>query len=134
MSKRYLSVSSIIIISTGLGESRNQQIEQPKPVKKLTKEEKEALHRETESKKALIKSLKEKELNSNFEVGSYPENFDRKERATLEHPHFSPTVVSPWPHKNTSTLKIKYGDETAFAHPHPHSMTMDINRVDASNL
>jgi hypothetical protein len=68
-----------------------------------------------------MKSLKERELNSNFQVGSHPENFDRKEVATLEHPHFEPTVVSPWPHKNTSTLKIKYGDETAFAHPHPHS-------------
>jgi hypothetical protein len=87
MLKRYLLVSALAYIKS-IGESRNQKIEQPKPVKKLTKEEKEALHRESLSKKALIKSLKEKELNSNFEVGSHPENFDRKEVATLEHPHF----------------------------------------------
>ena len=92
------------------------------------------MHRETEMKKHLVKSLKAKELDSNFEVGSHPENFDKKENATLDHPSFAPTVVSPWPHKNTSIVQLKYPEETSFAHPHPHSKTMDINRMEASNL
>lgn len=103
-------------------------------MKRLTREEKDQLAKETECNKQLVKTLKEKELNSNFEVGSHPENFDKKKNATLDHPHFSPTIVSPWPHKNTSTLQIKYKDETSFAHPHSHSKTMDINRVEAKNL
>jgi hypothetical protein len=44
------------------------------------------------------------------------------------------TIVSPRPHKNTSTLKIKYGDGSTFARPEPHSNTIDINRMDSATL
>ena len=46
--------------------------------------------------------------NTNFIVGSNSSTFERKETATIDSPSFEQTVVSPWPYKNTSTLKLKY--------------------------
>ena len=72
--------------------------------------------------------------NTNFSVGSNSPNFDRKETATISSPAYEKVVVSPKPHKNTSTLKIKYQSNTPFANADPHSQTMDINRVEFSTL
>lgn len=71
---------------------------------------------------------------SNFSVGTTSPNFDRKLTATIGSPNFEKTIVSPWPHKNTSTLKIKYDQNTTFAKGNSHSKTMDINRMDLMTL
>ncbi len=72
--------------------------------------------------------------NTNFSVGSNDPSFDRKEVATTENPEYEQVVVSPKPHKNISTLKIKYDEATTFANHEPHSRTMDINRVEPNTL
>jgi hypothetical protein len=67
-------------------------------------------------------------------VGTEDPTFNRKEVATIDDPGYKMIIVSPRPHKNTSTLKIKYGETSTFARPDPHSQTMNINRMDATTL
>jgi hypothetical protein len=100
----------------------------------LTREEKEALIAETERKKKFVHDIKELVDGTNYSLGTEDPNFDRKEVATIDNPDYKMTIVSPWPHKNTSTLKMKYGDKSTYARPHPHSVTMDINRMDSETL
>jgi hypothetical protein len=114
--------------------SRNPKLEHEPKKLHITKEEKEDLIAETIRKKKFISEIKELVDGTNFSVGTEDPNFDRKEVATIDDPNYKMTVVSPWPHKNTSTLKIKYGDSSTFARPHPHSDTMDINRMDQTTL
>lgn len=117
-----------------IGSSRNPRLEHVKPKQYLTKEEKEALLAETERKKKFVHDFKGLVDGTNFSVGTEDPNFDRKEVATIDNPNYEMTIVSPWPHKNTSTLKMKYGDQSSYARPQPHSVTMDINRMDAATL
>lgn len=100
----------------------------------LTKEEKMALISEMERKKKIANEIKHLVDGTNFSVGSEDPDFQRKEVATTDNPNYQMTIVSPWPHKNTSTLKIKYGDGSTFARAQPHSHTMDINRMDSTTL
>jgi len=114
--------------------SRNPKIEHEPKKMHLTKEEKEALIAETLRKKKFISEIKGLIDGTNFSVGTEDPNFDRKEVATIDDPNYKMTIVSPWPHKNTSTLKIKYGENSTFARPDPHSDTMDVNRMDNNTL
>ena len=114
--------------------AKNPKIESKPKKMHLTKEEKDELIAETERKKKFIGEIKGLIDGTNFTVGSEDPDFERKEVATIEDPNFKKTIVSPWPHKNTSTLKIKYGDNSTFARAEPHSTTMDINRMDSTTL
>ena len=87
----------------------------------MTKEEKEALIAETERKKKFISEIKGLIDGTNFSVGTEDPNFDRNEIATIDDPNYKMIIVSPRPHKNNSTLKIKYGESSTFARPEPHS-------------
>ena len=78
----------------------------------LTKEEKEELSAEMTRKRKFVGEIKELIDGTNFSVGTEDPNFDRKEGATIDDPNYNMTVVSPWPHKNTSTLKVKYVDSS----------------------
>ncbi len=89
---------------------------------------------ETERKKKFVKEIKDLVDGTNFSVGNEDPKFDRKEVATTDNPNYEMTIVSPWPHKNTSTLKMKYGDNSTYARPQPHSITMDINRMNSETL
>jgi hypothetical protein len=100
----------------------------------ITKEEKEELIAEMARKRKFVGEIKELIDGTNFSVGTEDPNFDRKDRATIDDPNYNMTVVSPWPHKNTSTLKVKYGDSSTYANPEPHSNTMDVNRMDSTAL
>jgi hypothetical protein len=100
----------------------------------ITKEEKEELIAEMERKKKFVGEIKELIDGTNFSVGTEDPNFDRKEGATIDDPNYKMTVVTPWPHKNTSILKVKYGESSTYARPEPHSKTMDVNRMDTNTL
>jgi hypothetical protein len=104
-----------------VGASRNPKMEVEQKKLHLTREEKEALIAETERKKKFISEIKGLIDGTNFSVGTEDPNFDRKEVATIDDPNYKMTIVSPRPHKNNSTLKIKYGDASTFARPEPHS-------------
>lgn len=69
---------------------------------------KEQLIAEIERKKEFIGKVKGLIHNTNFKVGSNEPLFERKEVATIANPGYEKVVVSPKPHKNISTLKIKY--------------------------
>ena len=84
---------------------------------------------EIEKRKEFTGKIKGLIHNTNFSVGTHELSFDRKEVATTDDPDYEKVIVFPKPHKNISTLKIKYQDSTAFANDQPHSETMNINRV-----
>lgn len=90
---------------------------------------KEYLLGEIEKRKEFTGKIKGLIHNTNFSVGTDDVAFERKEVATTGDPNYEKVVVSPKPHKNISTLKIKYNEATAFAKDQQHSETMDINRV-----
>jgi hypothetical protein len=91
---------------------------------------------EIEKKKQFMGKIKDLIHLTNFSVGTHEASFDRKENATVDNPDFQAVVTpTPKPHKNISTMKIKYHEgQRAFAKPHSHSKTMDINRVDFMTL
>jgi hypothetical protein len=117
-----------------LSASRNPKMEAVNRKMHLTKEEKEELIAEMTRKRKFVGEIKELIDGTNFSVGTEDPNFDRKVGATIDDPNYNMTVVSPWPHKNTSTLKVKYGDSSTYARPEPHSNTMDVNRMDSNTL
>jgi hypothetical protein len=69
---------------------------------------KESFLAEIARKRNFINQIKVLELASNFQVGSNEPSFERKEVAATTDPEYEKVVVSPRPHKNISTLKIKY--------------------------
>lgn len=114
--------------------SRNPRMENVPKKMHLTREEKEALISETLRKKKFVTEIKELVDGTNFSVGTEDPNFDRKEIATVDNPDYKKVIVSPRPHKNNSTLKIKYDQSSTFARPDPHSETMNINRMNSTIL
>lgn len=90
---------------------------------------------ENQRKKDFIGKIKGMIHNTNFVVGSNEPSFERKEIATVENPNYEQVVVSPKPHKNITTMKLKYNEQqAAFAKAADHSKTMDINKVDFTVL
>jgi hypothetical protein len=89
---------------------------------------------EIERKKDFIAQIKGMIHNTNFQVGSHERNFQRKPVATAADPGYQRVVLSPRPHKNVSTLKIKYAPGGAFARDELHSKTIDVNRMEAETL
>lgn len=94
--------------------------------------DKEMLKKEVERKKIFTGQIKGMIHNTNFSVGTNEPDFESKEqaRATVENPEYEFVVVSPKPHKNISTLTMKYNEDSTFANHAPHSKTMDINRME----
>ena len=95
-----------LFITIFIGSSRNSVggTERVKPASS----DKEFLISEYERKKEFIGKIKGLIHTTNFSVGSNEPSFDRKETATVDNPHYEQVIVSPKPHKNNSTLKIKY--------------------------
>ena len=97
--------------------------------------DKESFLAEIERKRDFNTMVKNLVHSTNFSVGNDETSFDRKEVATIGNPDYQRVTLSPKPHKNISTLKLKYNSEQeAFAKPQLHSKTMDINRVELNTL
>ena len=98
--------------------------------------DKEMLKKEMESKRIFTGQIKGLIHNTNFSVGTNEPDFESKElgRATVENPEYEFVVLSPKPHKNITTLTLKYNEDSTFANNEPHSRTMDINKMEPQTL